>query len=1205
MFGGFVAPQRGTVGYLIRENYRSTIRWTRVRGPYNNNRFSGVYDFTITTAHLGGSVTAGSLQGVSLHISTLFENIFEYVRLSENLLPRDMLQCVVVSNLHVWTKLIFVMDMTPEYVMELIERTLDSQETLILENAIITVRYYRQYRFSGGFNPEYVSPGDLYVSKKKSIVKVLTTNNCFWVCLALGIMEHRDSLAYKQLVSGGHRRKERQEAAGEVYRTQCEGFEMAVNLDEIRQMEDKFKISIMIVNFEGMMIEYGGTKKYSELMCCLKVPNENGSHLHYVKKDFIGQLWSKRKFCRECRKGYANDRHKCVMTCRACKRSCCKGREVSSWDLFIKFCPTCNCKFFDEKCFAYHRKKFCGKFTRCLECGCLYEREEQHICNMKLCTNCKFMVPMFGDHECFHQRLTKEELPKPSKKYIYYDYETYLDEDNVHVVCAIVAMKQNSKLPIRFFSTRTFLDWLLTEKHKGYSVIAHNSGRYDFHFIKQELLKRNIQSNDVCNGNTIFYSVIPKFNIRFLDSYRLISIPLRSFPKSFGLKEVKKGYFPYRFLTKETKGYVGEMPAVEWFDFDNMREHEREEALKWYDTVKGTKVCLMEMCWSYCESDVILLKEGCTVFRELFLEMTDDEVDPFQFITIASVCMTVYRRFYLPERSIGVVEQVSEDNLYKKQLWERWTQDQLGGEIPSNMVYKICVDHGCKKCFSPFTKHPKTGIFMKDLYYESTKDDRKKNVTWEHDFKIEGAVKEFEEKYFIYEENTLNVRDAFYGGRTEPIKLYKKVKNNERISYYDYTSLYPSVQFGKLRGVTVDTYDVWEELMYPCGHGRHIKNVTPDKLHKYFGFVKCDITPPDDLYLPILPEKKNGKLMFDLTPKVAGTWTIKEVLLAMKYGYVVTKIYDVLHYEKLRSDLFRGYVQCFYRMKIIATGWGKLGIPVGMERRVFLKTLERTYGIELEESDIPEGNNPGMYLISKLCLNSLWGKYGQRDNFSNTADVYEWSEFQKIVDMDDVEILGVIMHGSNARTLTFRKLTAFVSAPKYTNIAIAAYTTAHARCRLYQALEYLDPKDVVYMDTDSIICVEHDNTPVLKTGEFLGDLTSELGEGDYIEEYVSTGPKSYAYRCKSGKEELKVKGITLSHTTKRKLNFDTLVEMTKKPKLEVTTNPLQFVIDKHHVIRTKVHEEGKGKVFRLTMNKRKIDWKGRSEDELDTRPFKR
>ena len=73
-----------------------------------------------------------------------------------------------------------------------------------------------------------------------------------------------------------------------------------------------------------------------------------------------------------------------------------------------------------------------------------------------------------------------------------------------------------------------------------------------------------------------------------------------------------------------------------------------------------------------------------------------------------------------------------------------------------------------------------------------------------------------------------------------------------------------------------------------------------------------------------------------------------------------------------------------------------------------------------------------------------------------------------------------------------------------TNIYIAAFTTSSARLRLYKMLY-----KVIYYDTDSIVYID-DGTKKVKTGCLLGDWTDELN-GQYIKQWVSTGPKSYAY----------------------------------------------------------------------------------------------
>jgi hypothetical protein len=60
-------------------------------------------------------------------------------------------------------------------------------------------------------------------------------------------------------------------------------------------------------------------------------------------------------------------------------------------------------------------------------------------------------------------------------------------------------------------------------------------------------------------------------------------------------------------------------------------------------------------------------------------------------------------------------------------------------------------------------------------------------------------------------------------------------------------------------------------------------------------------------------------------------------------------------------------------------------------------------------------------------------------------------------------------------------------------------------------------------------------------------MTSELaeyGDGAYIEEFVSAGPKHYAYRVRKPDggtvERIKIRGFTLSHSTAGRLNLESL-----------------------------------------------------------------
>ena len=70
--------------------------------------------------------------------------------------------------------------------------------------------------------------------------------------------------------------------------------------------------------------------------------------------------------------------------------------------------------------------------------------------------------------------------------------------------------------------------------------------------------------------------------------------------------------------------------------------------------------------------------------------------------------------------------------------------------------------------------------------------------------------------------------------------------------------------------------------------------------------------------------------------------------------------------------------------------------------------------------------------------------------------------------------------------------------------------------KLHSYLERLQ-ENVLYINTSLIYVVKDGETP-LELGNYLGDLTDELG-GDSIQEFMAAGPKSYAYKTRNRKKK--------------------------------------------------------------------------------------
>jgi hypothetical protein len=65
----------------------------------------------------------------------------------------------------------------------------------------------------------------------------------------------------------------------------------------------------------------------------------------------------------------------------------------------------------------------------------------------------------------------------------------------------------------------------------------------------------------------------------------------------------------------------------------------------------------------------------------------------------------------------------------------------------------------------------------------------------------------------------------------------------------------------------------------------------------------------------------------------------------------------------------------------------------------------------------------------------------------------------------------------------------------------------------------------------------------IRFGKGLGEWEDEMKAGDWIEELVVGGAKSYSYRTHKGKIVVKQKGITLDRANETRVNFETMKSM--------------------------------------------------------------
>ena len=168
---------------------------------------------------------------------------------------------------------------------------------------------------------------------------------------------------------------------------------------------------------------------------------------------------------------------------------------------------------------------------------------------------------------------------------------------------------------------------------------------YDGVFLLEYLVNNSMRPSKVIyNGSKIMYMEVAKgLHIRLLDSLNFLPMKLAALPKAFGLAELCKGYFPHFFNKRENQQYVGPYPEPKAYGADYMSASERAAFLQWHEakTSSGAVFDFRSEMETYCRSDVDILRRACLQFRQLMLNAT--EVDPFQYVTIASVCMVIYK----------------------------------------------------------------------------------------------------------------------------------------------------------------------------------------------------------------------------------------------------------------------------------------------------------------------------------------------------------------------------------------------------------------------------------------------------------------------------------------------------------------------------------------------------------------------------------
>ena len=1232
------------------------------------------------------------------------------------------------------------------------------------------------------------------VINKRAIVAIRNKDN---TCLPRAVMvgfTHLLSKVYEDKVTEGlynrirdHRCKFQRDEAIRLMTEVGIPVNKAGTIEDIYKYEDHLKTAIVVISARaGNRKVYPGSDKYLNKIFLYHYGEPGHGHFDTIVK--VNALLNKSYYCDVCDKGFQNrNGHTCANWCNVCGRDNCP--KEGDWGI----CPDCNKPVRSRECFREHKKQkrgngrmkyvrypsMCEQYWDCRQCGASMKRIDQptHECGEITCYNCSKSYMLYEQHLCYMRNFASDLQPE---KFIFYDFEC-TQENGKHEPNFVVAQsicsrcedkpvtltaicytcgsrcefcdqfneqeKEWEKYPCKgcgkrqviFKGTDTknlFCKWLISNQHREVTAIAHNARGYDSYFIYDYLIANSHTPEPIIfSGSKIMYMKVPTggINIRLLDSLNFLPMPLAQLPKSFGLKELKKGFFPHFYNTTEHQNDILiNLPDVKYYDPDSMGKERREEFFQWYEEHKDDVFGFQEEMEQYCVSDVDILLKACWKFRQLLksetgrkteiqdlqnlmtVTMYEHAVDCYAFLTIASVCMGIFRGKFLTETWTVLLQEKSimgcthgancqcewlegrvvNSSTPLEVLWngkweprskftvlkEEFVSSPIGlvpihgygckdthskesiewlsvlemeyaktgklveiqharsaqGEkviqcqgLNKLVYYKVdgyfelegkkyvceyngCNFHGCKTCF-PHSRdsHMNNRVSMEERWKNTKIKERRLTQMgyivlskWSCEFaqdKKKEEIRTLVQSLKI--QDPINLRDGYFGGRTNGIVLYKKFGTGEKGRYVDFTSLYPYILKYKRFpvGHPVRVTNNFESLMLtPCEGGCFY--FPCDKLHwelPYFGVMKVTVLPPTDLLHPVLPIKCNGKLKFPLCYKCAcnesqvmcqcldsermftHTYCTPELEVALNKGYIIVQIHEVLHWPETemynpqtkQGGLFTEYINTFLRLKQEASGYPP-HIASEIEKDNYIQEYLDHEGILLDKESIVK--NPGLRSLSKLALNSFYGKFGQRTNMKKTMFIKDIQTLMNTLTDPSKVLVDFHIMNDDVIQVVYKNGEDFEIQSINTNVTIAAFCTSWARLKLWSVMNRLGDR-VLYHDTDSIIFSVREGEYSPPLGPYLGQLTDELTckelgcsvencEGHWIDEFVSCGPKNYSFKVNTGEVICKVRGFSLNYRSSLILNFESMKEALFGWKMN---KPKEMVLVKTEICRSK------------------------------------
>ena len=548
---------------------------------YNSKKFR----MTATDHAIRFNNTVNDLDLIESHerVQKIFEHLLNDV--TEDMDERDQVRFVLRStqlDTPISIPFMPVLQLTPERVFSQIERVIQSNRDFRLNDTVIVDIIHVEAPQGSGRSKRTTLNIKEYLRNKKSVITIQNNDNlCLARALVVAIAKVENVPNYMNLLKPTRSILEKKakelHTAANVPLGPC-------GIPEVELFQKyltNYEINIVSGNHASSIIYPAKPSTNSNVTPIYLYLHNN----HYDVITSMPGFLSRCYFCHTCRQAYSNKLgHLCPGMCKSCRSYVCVVDDPLE-------CNECNRWFKSKACYDRHKepvgagRSVCQGIKKCEKCGKSVEvaklSPKAHICGKK-CSTCGVVLNEKDEHKCYIQK-TEQTEETQYNELLFFDFECKQETGKHEPNLCIVHNEAGDEWIFQGSDTvKDFCEWLLTKEHQGCIVVAHNFQGYDGYFIQDFLNKNAVKYEVILRGAKILSMTIPMFDMKFIDSLNFIPMSLSEFPKTFGMTELCKGYFPHIFNREENQNYIGSIPPASEYLPDTMKPKAREAFLAWH-----------------------------------------------------------------------------------------------------------------------------------------------------------------------------------------------------------------------------------------------------------------------------------------------------------------------------------------------------------------------------------------------------------------------------------------------------------------------------------------------------------------------------------------------------------------------------------------------------------------------------------------------